>query len=135
MSIPLAKARALPPDSTPTGPLPKRGVQADLFHSRLKVPSKSLDAQKNDSCIRRHASGRRHDAHTTTLVGARGIAVFTLAVRAWYQIKACERLKVGASMECSLTMLADVVSANARTCGSDCKPVLNFATWHDLWSF
>ena len=71
----------------------------------------------------------------TTLVGARGIAVFTLAVRAWYQSKACERLKVGASMECSLTMLADVVSANARTCGPDCKLVLNFATWHDLWSF
>ena len=68
-------------------------------------------------------------------MGARGIAAFTLAVRAWYQIKACERLEVCASMEYSLTLLTDIVLANARTCGSDCKLVLNFATWHYLWSF
>ena len=56
------------------------------------------------------------------------MAVFTLAVRAWDQSKACERLEVGSSMEFSLTMLADVVSAKARTCGTDCKLVFNFAT-------
>ena len=102
-------------------------MQADLFHSRLKVPCKKLDAQQNDSFLRLCASRRRYDTHTTTLVGARGIAVFTLAVRAWYRSKASEGLEVRACMECSLTMLTGVVSANARTCGTDCKLALNFA--------
>ena len=66
-------------------------------------------------------------------MGARGIAVFALVVRTRYQIKASEGLEVRTCMECSLTMLTDVVSAKARRCGTDCKLLNDFATLHGIY--
>ena len=61
MSKRAAKARAIAVPSTFTGADLKPGPCEGTLQSRMKERCQSLDALKNESCIRRHASRRRHD--------------------------------------------------------------------------
>ena len=107
MSLPRAKARAVPRHCMAHDALAQRGPQQGESRSPLKTPCEKIGPLKNAVRLRRAQESSSHDTPAATMDNERDDALIALAVLARCRGSACGSAEVRARMLCRPTAWRD----------------------------